>query len=617
MNMPTRVLDVRLLNKIVLALIVLLSGCGGGSSSNTAGGQNSTLTSSTMAIEVFEKASMTLAVSEQSFGFPGDIINIIAYTYEAESEIPVSDGSIEFSAEFKNDKDNTIIEFPIGIAPLINGRADIAWTTSTEYFGDYTIKTKYLGENTIAPSEWQYSQFISRPNDKGAVIYSLARLNHIVNLLRNPADTNNVFTVGSEFENGPDRPLSDFLSQEFGLTLLETYNRLEGGGGSFTVYNDLKTNLSFDYKKIENNIIKTVNNLCVRTTFFIAANDDVLVLIIKGTDGVFNEEVNEEGSPARITLNNKIAVHPGWAWMTSKLISGFVPEPGCNGQSSIYYPSFTGLNELINKHRVNPTTGKYRQLYVSGHSLGGALARMSMLALVESGTSKPGDKVFTFGAPWQGAYNEFNPLGLLVSNTSSLLDRFEPYANTVFSNNGLGLVVIEGANDPIPGLPDREARKAWDKSAPKLESILKYVQKACGVINKISKFFGGDEVCSEDPLSRLVGFDRHFNTIYFTSNSHYQRYIDGSIVFERDLNGTKTRSNIECAKPTELNCKPLYHSTDVGGIDDAARKRAHWVGDYEFNSRIRLRGDPTKYNYYFPARLRGKVRIPMDIVPLP
>ncbi|MFV1985272.1 MAG: hypothetical protein ACC657_17120, partial [Thiohalomonadales bacterium] len=546
MKMPTRVLDVRLLNVIVVVLIVLLSGCGGRSNSDTPGSQNSKLTSSTMAINVFEKASMTLAVSEQTFGFPGDNINIIAYTYEAESEIPVSDGSIEFSAEFKNDKDNTIIEFPIGIAPLVNGRADIAWTTSTDYFGEYTIKTKYLGENTIAPSEWQYSQFISRPNDKGAVIYSLARLNHIVNLLKNPADTNNVSTVASVFEDGLDRPLSDLLSQEFGLKLLEVYNRLEGGGGSFTVYNDLATNLSFDYKKIENNIIKTVDDLCVRTTFFIAANDDVLVLIIKGTDGEINTKVNNLGSPARITLGNKIAVHPGWAWMTGKLISGFAPEPGCNGQPSIYYPSFTGLNELINKHRINPITGKNRQLYVSGHSLGGALARMSMLALVENGVSKPGDKVFTFGAPWQGAYNEFNPLGLIVSDTSSLLDRFEPYANKVFNNNGLGLAVIEGANDPIPGLPDREARKGWDDSAPKLESILKYVQKACGVINKISKFFDAGEVCAEGPLSRLVGFDRPYiyNTISFISNSHYQRYIDGSIVIERDLNGTKTRSKL-------------------------------------------------------------------------
>jgi len=239
---------------------------------------------------------------------------------------------------------------------------------------------------------------------------------------------------------------------------------------------------------------------------------------------------------------------------------------------------------------------------------------MSMLRLAENGIKIPRDRVFTFGAPRQGAYNNFDFIRL---------DRFELYANAVFVNNDLELTVVEGDNDPIPPLPDNKARDSWDTSLSLLETVLGYLRKGCGVLNKISNFFEAGDVCDEDvSIKRPVGFDRYpWGIESFRSNSHHRKYINGKLAFKRC---EKTSEDLKCTSVTDAVCQTFgttcdyaFHKADVSGVDEAILQRYHWVGDYEYNSKIRLRGVPGEFNFYFPANRLGKVRMPMNIVPLP
>jgi len=620
MNTLSRAIRNRLL---YLTSIALLAGLNGACSQSDGGSravqteQTLVLSSKSRVIDVFESASTTLAVSEQKSGAPGDTIDFVAFTYDTDSEAPLSGGMIEFSAELESDVGSDTLQIPIGAAALINGQADIAWETPTEFFGEYLIRATFAGDASIAPSEWQFRQPIARPDNAGAVRYAMARLNHLVTLMSGPDNAGSML-VDSVFVDGPDSLLSDVLADEFGLELLEGYYRLERGGNRFVIDGDVETYLkSFGFDRT-----KEVHNMSVRTSFFLAANDNVLVLVIKGTDGSVNEAVNAEGSPARLLSSgglltdinlffhggDGVAVHPGWAWMTDMLVSGFIAS---NGQD------FQGLTNLVNQHRIN-ANGEERRLYIGGHSLGGALSRMSALALAADGATRLGDRVYTFGAPWQGAYNT------LLGFTN-----FERHARATFENNGIELTTVEGYLDPIPLLPESIVAKNWRDGLPSFGDYLKDIAKiGCKIANEISSWFGGGDRCALT-ISRPVGFESppRVSNNGFNSKSHFKRYMNGAIAVERCATQLVNGVNMEplcnvvpepdCQLDVLTKCERLYHSTDVGGSDDPVRKRAHWVGDYEDNEKQRLRGDPTRYNFYYPASRHGDIRKPLEIVVLP
>jgi len=102
---------------------------------------------------------------------------------------------------------------------------------------------------------------------------------------------------------------------------------------------------------------------------------------------------------------------------------------------------------------------------------------------------------------------------------------------------------------------------------------------------------------------------------FFISNKHRRLYVDGTravILCTTGPQATRVCSIVsesDCTADFRISCDPAYHSTGFGP--------AHWVGDYEFNARSRLRGDPTRYNFYFPESENGDIRKPIEIAPLP
>ena len=585
-----------------VVLMVACTGCTDNFKTNNESGpanEQVVLQSGTLTVESYQSASTTLATSHRRIAIPGDTIRLIAYVYDSALQTPVSSGTVDFSAEIIIDDGATIVEVPIGQVAIADGRAEIDWVTSTDFKGLYTVQASFAGAVGFSPSRWQFYVSIVRPNDEGATLYAMARLNHIVNLMKSPT------MVDSEFEDGADQSLTDILQEEFNLTLVNNYSyyRLESGIVEDIRFPDSETYLSHGglirNKKVD---------LCVRTSLFVAANDDILAIVVRGTDGGPNGDVNDEGSPSEYpAYANDVAVHPGWAWMVTKLLNGF-PDNTCDEDGDDSYPNddFPGLRTIIETHRLN-SSGDIRQLYITGHSLGGALVSMIAVKLAND-PFRRGDRVYTFGAPWQGAYNKLFDF-----------DDFKPYAERRTRNNGIRLFMAEGSLDPVPRITENTVREKWDEGLSSIWSRVGAALVSGGVkcaAEEVASWFGVGDGC--DDIDRPIGYEKpsKFWRYFINSHKHRRLYLDGTPAIRLCTMGPQAQEVCNIARKTDcavadrvVSCDPVYHSTSFGP--------AHWVGDYEFDARVQLRGDPTRYNFYFPESSNGSIRKPIEIVPLP
>lgn len=599
MNSNTFVKTARLPVRSLLLASLLFAGC----SYNPDDSEKTVLTSGNLFVQSYQSASTTLATSYRRTVDPGDSIKLVSYVYDSDLMEPVAAGVVEFSARLEID-DGTVIDEAIGQASIVDGRAEIVWKTSTEFFGIYSVRATFNGDDNLSPSQWQFAQHVARPNDEGALAYTMVRLNHLVNLMTSPT------TLGSVFEDGPDENLADVLMAEFGLGIVNDYSyyRLESFEETEIGFKDTTTFL----ESLGRNDTKFVD-LCVRTSLFVAANDDVLVIIIKGTDGGPNEDVNEEGSPSsHSNYANNIAVHPGWAWMSAKMVNGF-SNWRC-GEDAYRNSVFPGLRRIIEDNRIAPD-GTIRRVYISGHSLGGAIARMAAVKMV-NGPLMRKDRVYTFGAPWQNAYN-----------TLFGFDDFRSYAGNRFRDNGIREFRAEGNNDPIPSITERATNRAWYSSTSGLKYYAVTVIRAAKcAVDEVKSWFGAGDGCEDDVVDRPIGYNSpDLRTRFgFTSLNHRRLYMDGTPAIERCYETLvddvleiecKTAQKTQCLA-TDVSCTPLYHKTDVGDFS-VIQSRAHWVGDYEFDAKTKLRGDPTRYNFYFPDSTGGRIRMPLEVLALP
>lgn len=529
------------------------------------------LSSQSLSVKTYTQTSLTLATSETTFAYPGDTVGLLGYVYVGETDVPAAGGSIEFSAEIETR--SGLVEVPIGIVPLQAGRATTDWETPDEYAGNYRVFARYLTDGQLAPSQWQFPLYITRPNREAAVIYSMARLNHIVNLMHSRSGLDNVL-VG-----GPTADLEQTLRNEFDLQLLESFYRAESSPEDVTFPDVAKTLEAAGITRSD-----TIE-LCVRTTLIVAASENVLVVIIKGTDGEPNSTMNEDaGSPSAWPDGSDIAVHPGWAWMADKLVNGFA-EARC-GDDDWANPDFPGLAELINRHRVDPVSGTVRRLYITGHSLGGAQARMTGVQMASTAMAA-GDRVYTFGSPWQGAYNNIFDLR-----------SFESYAESRLAEYGIEYFAMQGNRDRVPGFGEETVSEKWDDNLSNFAGFASWWvtigRSARCVFDEISSWFGASDGCDDRVSERPIGYDSPRRTLPMTSSSHQK--------LDTSLNGI-----------VDAEGKPVYYSTDVSDKFTARQAQAHWVGDYEFATKRRLRGNPARYNFYFPASSEGSIRQPLEI----
>ncbi len=118
---------------------------------------------------------------------------------------------------------------------------------------------------------------------------------------------------------------------------------------------------------------------------YLISKDNIKILVISGTEDLKDVEVDFR--VGRVPLHedenfdandaNKIFVHRGFRDYTDSALDGGVKD------------------YLLNELKNNPA----EKLYITGHSLGGAVALMTAIRLCDSGAPMDRIKVITFGAP--------------------------------------------------------------------------------------------------------------------------------------------------------------------------------------------------------------------------
>lgn len=205
------------------------------------------------------------------------------------------------------------------------------------------------------------------------------------------------------------------------------------------------------------------------------------------------------------------------------------------------FGGFAGLRQIILNHRNGPN-GE-RALYISGHSLGGALTRMLMLKIADDGLARPGDRVYTVGAPWVNAFLDwidkfYIPLAFHLGPDWQLgvdvggrrvSDFNSAYAQIAVIGAGVRDLFVEGDVDTVSSEPERQAEKIWNENLATQNGILDVAEDLVNDVldgventnNFIAGVFGFEEENTSHldfELKRPVGFHRPFATSRFPIN---------------------------------------------------------------------------------------------------
>lgn len=423
-------------------------------------------------LTIYQRSSTTLATTARPQMTTGEKTDLVAYVYDPGEAIEPS-GEVSFF-------DGTQL---LGSSSLMDGRAEFEWKayeideegdpimicdphdpTDCELLkhsvGSIPITAVYSGDSVFTPSFWTFPQELNAPSPALHVHYAMAQF--------------------AEQINDPGSPLEERLSNDFDLELLELEERIEycpaGGPGDVdgcdTVEVDGRISqidwffgLFGDGEGLEMEMPR------FRSSFFLAKNDEVLVLVFRGTDGEPNEKANDLGEPGFWEISGidyPIVAHPGWAYMTDTLYEGFLPADG-----SEY---FEGIKSLVQAER-----DQGQALYIGGHSLGGALARMILLRLAADGLAQTGDRIYTFGSPWQGARNDLRCYPDLRDCDSETEPREfdDVYFDIVTGQLGTShSSQVEGRLDRVPSAPDDGVREGYLEGTdlqPIADEINKYL----------------------------------------------------------------------------------------------------------------------------------------------
>ncbi|PCJ13526.1 MAG: lipase [Gammaproteobacteria bacterium] len=169
---------------------------------------------------------------------------------------------------------------------------------------------------------------------------------------------------------------------------------------------------------------QVVKNPDIDTQFFVMSNDENIVVVFRGSD-----------SPRDWMANFKISYHPGPLDET-KAHEGF--------QDSLF-PAVVSLTNAITSIGLDN-----KKLWITGHSVGGALSSLYAGMLVENGYDVYG--VYTFASPRPGDSAFENCLKDVISgphyrvvNTGDVIPHVPP--EPFFSHSGLRVILKEDVKE--------------------------------------------------------------------------------------------------------------------------------------------------------------------------
>ncbi|MBE7506195.1 MAG: hypothetical protein HS101_07890 [Planctomycetia bacterium] len=510
-------------------------------------GETTLLSNIEYSVTVFTGSSLVLATAETNPIEATRPNKLIADVYDAATLSGAGvGGAIDF---YKGDQ-------LIGSAPIANGRAELPWTAPNDE-GTYSISALFAGGN-LAPGAASFPLAVIPPsNIYPQNMYIMARLaalseqfgddNGDIPVMRRPSftgitqncadqtyvagcqDTVTCMPPNSElFECSRD--LASVLAQEFGLELVLAKYRLTRSPQNVTIVGQLSRVL----KRIAGESGPDGDHpfettLQFKSSFFVAKDDDALVISIRGTDGPENVHVNNQFEPALWYLRQGpeyVVAHPGWGYMTDHLYYG-----GFGG--------FVGLKSVIEQNRIGPKGP--RRLYLTGHDMGGSLARMVMLRLAIDGLRDAQDRVYTFGAFSTDAYSYWIGLGKFDAELLAPLDPGYQIGylgcqdvTCLYQHFGLNgyTYTVMGDRDRTPNNMDVRTKKKWD-GAIKLNNVLEAIEDMADDITdyleehapflsdwgaSIVSFFGGDSSDSAPldlEIPRPIGYhSTFFNTVF-------------------------------------------------------------------------------------------------------